>query len=845
MIDHALPQENQPVEIHLIGSSHIDPVWLWPWTDGFSEVKATFQAALDRLDEYPGFIFTCAGAAYYQWIEENFPDMFERIRQAVRQGRWVPVNGWMIQPDCNIPCGESFARQGLYAQRYYLDRFGLICDTGYNVDSFGHNGMLPQILKLSGMHHYVFSRPSELEKPGVDNLFCWQSLDGSQVLAYRIPFSYNHEDPANLFDKVGKVAAIGQQHAIPMMLFYGVGNHGGGPTIALLDKIESLRVQHPELNLCYSSPSQYMRKAMAHAGRLQVVREDLQYHAIGCYSAMLKVKQLNRRAEQRLLAGERLDTLSHVLLGTKPQTARLQQAWHRVLFNQFHDILAGCSLPEAYDDAAESYGYALQTAAEIQNQAVQRIAWQIDTLGDDQLPRSKEADWKLWGLAGKGTPVVLFNPLSFPVTVPVEACGDLHAVVRPENRDEDPYDLVAVTDADGHPQAIQQVRSTITNGKTGRFNTLFMAELPALGYATYWLHKETRPGSPPVAPLAVSDDGTRLENRFVALRLSPDGSGISGLFDKQSGRERLNGLAAAGLVIDETHSDTWGHGLSEYRDVIGRFGQGRLTMLEQGPVRVAVRVTSFWGQSRLEQDVFLYADRPDIELRIRVFWQEHHRMLKLEFPLALENGKTCAEIPYGYIERPMDGKEKPIQQWVDAHDETGGVTLINDSTYACDVLDNTIRLTLLRGAAFADHYGERDGQSRYMEQGESSLRIAVCPHGSDWSPAWAVRKARQLNSHFPLVYETYHKGPLAQSGSSLDIGSEQVVMTVLKRAEDGSGLVLRCAECAGTATDASLRLPQMERQWTAAFGPCQIRTFLIPDDPALPVLDLDLLERAQ
>lgn len=220
-------------------------------------------------------------------------------------------------------------------------------------------------------------------------------------------------------------------------------------------------------------------------------------------------------------------------------------------------------------------------------------------------------------------------------------------------------------------------------------------------------------------------------------------------------------------------------------------------------------------------------------------------MLKLEFPLALENGKTCAEIPYGYIERPMDGKEKPIQQWVDAHDETGGVTLINDSTYACDVLDNTIRLTLLRGAAFADHYGERDGQSRYMEQGESSLRIAVCPHGSDWSPAWAVRKARQLNSHFPLVYETYHKGPLAQSGSSLDIGSEQVVMTVLKRAEDGSGLVLRCAECAGTATDASLRLSQMERQWTAAFGPCQIRTFLIPDDPALPVLDLDLLERAQ
>ena len=187
----ASASDRETYQIHLIGNSHIDPVWLWPWTDGFSEVKATFQAALDRIREYPDFIFTCAGACYYQWVEQNCPDMFSQIQEAVRNKRWVPVNGWHIQPDCNIPCGESFARHSLYSQRYYLEKFGKICDVGYNVDSFGHNIMLPQILQLSGMRLYTFHRPCDNEKENLNNAFYWQSPDGSRLPAFKIPFSYN------------------------------------------------------------------------------------------------------------------------------------------------------------------------------------------------------------------------------------------------------------------------------------------------------------------------------------------------------------------------------------------------------------------------------------------------------------------------------------------------------------------------------------------------------------------------------------------------------------------------------------------------------------------------------
>ena len=148
-------------KVHLIGNAHLDPVWLWRWQEGYSEVLATFRSALDRIKESDDFIFTCAGAVYYKWVEETDYDMFEEIRERVRQGRWVIVGGWWIQPDCNIPCGESYVRQALYGQRYFREKFGIMATTGYNVDSFGHNAMLPQILKQSGINAYVFMRPNE------------------------------------------------------------------------------------------------------------------------------------------------------------------------------------------------------------------------------------------------------------------------------------------------------------------------------------------------------------------------------------------------------------------------------------------------------------------------------------------------------------------------------------------------------------------------------------------------------------------------------------------------------------------------------------------------------------
>lgn len=179
---------NKDKKLYMIGNSHIDPVWMWRWQEGFQEIKATFRSVLDRMKEYETFIFTGSSASFYEWVEENDPAMFEEIKERVKEGRWIIVGGWWIQPDCNAPSGESYVRQGLYGQKYFEEKFGVKAVCGYNVDSFGHNGNLPQILKKSGMDYYVFMRPGRHEK-GVDGeTFLWKSADGSQVKVFRIPF---------------------------------------------------------------------------------------------------------------------------------------------------------------------------------------------------------------------------------------------------------------------------------------------------------------------------------------------------------------------------------------------------------------------------------------------------------------------------------------------------------------------------------------------------------------------------------------------------------------------------------------------------------------------------------
>ncbi|MGA3221112.1 MAG: alpha-mannosidase, partial [Acidimicrobiales bacterium] len=446
--------------LYMIGNAHIDPVWLWQWQEGLHEVRATFRSALDRMDEYDDFIFTCDSVAYLEWAESVDPELFERIARRIAEGRFVVVGGWWIEPDCNLPHGESFVRQALYAQRFLSDRFGRVATVGCNVDPFGHAATLPQLLAKAGMDAYMFLRPAPKEKTLPAEVFWWASPDGSRVLAYRIPYNYESGgDPLDTFLEraLDRVPANEQQ----VMIFYGVGNHGGGPTRENLDSIERLNSAGNGLRLQPSGPRRYF-DAMAARTDLPTYVGDLQHHAVGCYSAHSGVKRWNRRAEHLLLAAERWCTVAARLDGPAYPAAELAQAWKLVLFNQFHDILAGTAIAPAYEDARDQYGYASAVASQALNLAVQSVTRRIG------IP-----------VEAGTVPYVMVNPLPWPVSSDVEF--ELEATSTAE--------VVALDEQDGAPVPVQRVQSLATLGGRHR-RTVLAVDLPALGYRVYRLRPQ-------------------------------------------------------------------------------------------------------------------------------------------------------------------------------------------------------------------------------------------------------------------------------------------------------------------------------------------------------------------
>lgn len=801
--------------LHMIGNAHIDPVWLWQWQEGFHEVKASFRSALDRMNEDAQFTFVSSSAAFYEWVEKSDPAMFEEIQARVQEGRWRVVGGWWIQPDCNIPGGESLVRQALYGQRYFLDKFGVLATTGYNVDSFGHNGMLPQILHKAGLRYYVFLRPMPHEKGLPNRLFWWESDDGSRVLAFRIMFEYLSWG-RELNTHVQRCA---EELSAPFdegLCFYGVGNHGGGPTRENIASIHRLNADPACPTLRFSDTDTFFESVLAQDLPVPVVHDELQHHASGCYAAHSGIKRWNRQAENRLIAAEKFAAVAARLTGQPYPGGNLARAWKNVLFNQFHDILAGTSLEIAYDDARHLYGETMAIADRALNYAVQALAWKIDIPYEDG-----------------AKPLVVFNPHAWPGRVNVE----VQARSLPAR-----YTLL---DDQGRAVPVQEVQSWATAGGQKRLS--FVADLPPLGYRTYRI-------VPASAPLPTESDlratSTTLENRRFRLIIDPTTGCIASLYDKQAGIEVFQDQAARPVVIDDP-SDTWSHNVFRFQDVIGAFTPQNVRLVESGPVKAVLRVTSAYERSTLVQDFTMYAGLDQIDVHVTVDWREQQKMLKLRFTVNQIFMRATYEIPYGHIQRENTGDEEPGQSWLDlsgtvrATGTTYGVSLLNDGKYSFDVNVRDIGLTVLRSPVYAHHIPAQPeaGQSyRYIDQGEQRFTYSLLPHTGGWETAGTVRRAAELNQPPIVLLATFHAGPLPQQAGYVYGEPDNVVVSVVKQAEDGSDLIVRAYETAKTAADATIYLPLWNRTIRAHFGPCEIKTFRVPADESRPVVETNLIE---
>ncbi len=792
----------------LMGNAHLDPVWQWRVPEGLALIKSTYKAALDRMEEFPDYVFTSACAGYYKWIKASEPEMFKKIQKKIEEGRWNYTGAMWVQPDCNIPSGEAFARHLLYSQKFFEENFGKKAESGYNVDSFGHNGMLPQLFAKAGINNYVYMRPcrDNGEKPNLpeNNVHWWESPDGSRVLAFRILDSYGdrlHDERLERYEE--------KSHS--QLIAYGVGNHGGGPSIETLNRAEELRQGDGKEKYIYSGPDKYFRYIRENENEnIPVVSEDLQHHASGCYSANSKIKMLNRRAENELVYAEKTDILASILTGSKPSTERIENAWERVMFNQFHDILAGCSIKPAYVDAENAFGGARQVALEVGTYAAERISWRVDTTKFLNAKPSEMRD-RLWIREGEGCPMVVFNPHSFPVDGYASfGCQWVSGVVDSNDNDVE----------------FQIVRAPYTDGRHINM-CMFRVQLPAYGYGTYFIYKEEQNYVPAIRDNQFVVTKQSIENSVVRVELDDNGA-VKSYYNKLENKEYCAAPMKA-IVCEDKDSDTWGHLVFDFNKDMGEFSKPEFKVIDEGTLKGVLKVTTHYNDSELQQYYTLYKDSPKLEVKCRIKFRENYKLLKLTFPIKTENPQAVYSMPYGFIKKEANGLEEPAQKWISVDGDSLGVSLINDGRYSFCVKDNEMRMVAARSCAYLDHYGQnyRDGELSFIDQDEMEFTYALLPHGSGDYTA-TVKEAELLNMPLTLYMETHHKGELPPVYGGIEIDCDNVLVTAVKESEDGKGYIIRAVECAGKPVMAEFDFKLFDRKFAFGFKPQEIKTIFIP-----------------
>ena len=778
--------------IRAAGNSHIDMAWLWPWTETVEVVRNTFRSALDLMREYPDFKFTMSSARTYEWMEEKYPDLFKEIEQRVREGRWEVIGGMWVEPDLNMPGGESLVRQILVGKSYFHDKFGVDVKIGWNPDSFGYSWQLPQIYKKSGIDYFVTQKLMWAHEFTTfpHKLFWWESPDGSRILTY-----FPHDYAAGIdAPQLGKDLAIWipslygtdpKQHS-EMLHLYGIGDHGGGPTRAMLDNAE--RWKKPDVvfpNLRFTTAKSFFDDLEPRLQTMKVPkwRDELyfEYHR-GVMTTQAETKRRIRTTEELLLNAEKFATLA-TLYGRKYPTEGFERGWKDLLFDDFHDIFPGSGIAVNYLDAKRNLEDVQRVGNGILDGSLSEIAAHI---------RSN----------GPGTPVVVFNPLSWPRNEVVEAEVQLLG----------PTTTIEVVDSSGRTVPSQLITQ---DSGTHRVRFLLKASVPSLGYRTYYVRGTPKTSA---APLEIKATADTLENDVVRLKVDQQTGCMTSLFDKRSKRESL---APSETDTGGPKQSVCGNLLQTFRDKPKQWDAWNIDadfekehwdldhpdevkLVENGPLRAVLRVKNHFQNSTFVRDIAVTAGSPRVDVHMTADWHEKHILLKVAVPSSAHNERATFEIPYGSIERPTTrntpaekGKfEVPALQWADLSDATHGVSLLNDCKYGYDAKGNVLRLSLLRSSEWPDPHAD---------EGRHEFTYSFYPHGGGWQEGLTVRQGYELN--YPLLTRQIekHDGDFMDEFSFLGLQQENVVLTALKKGERSDDLIARFYEWAGKESDVRLQ----------------------------------------
>ena len=704
----------------MIGNAHIDPVWLWRWQAGVDEALASFRSAADRCDEYPEFVYTRGEAWLFEQVEKIDPELFGRARRLVSEGRWHLTGGQYVQPDVNAPTEMGLRRQILRGQRYFGDRFGVRPKVGYNVDSFGHPATLPDILADYGYEGYVFHRPAahQVELPA--QAFRWRGSGGGEVIGFRISPAYVTRTD-DLYGQIRLALDAADPDLGHTMCFYGVGNHGGGPTKGNIEYILENLHSFPDAELRFSTPQAFFDAITARREDLPVVTEELQRTFPGCYSVMHDIKQEQRLGEHLLdQSGRLVENLVEDEEERQVFHDRIDAAWDDLLFTAFHDILAGTSIPAAWRSVRAMQGRARIIGEEVSVEVTRRWARHALPPVDQQQ-------------------IVVLNPDEGPWEGQVEHEPYL---------DFDVWGSRWLSDARGDPVDFQLIQPE-AGAHVER--VIFPASIPARGHARFLVRDDAPPDIPgPRTDLEASSG--HISNAH--LRADLDATGIRAL---TTGGRNVLGEGGARLHLRQDHTDTWTFHTDRFDEPVSEVFEGEGWVVEEaGPLRARVRLEGTLGGSRVRWTLTLHRDDPRLWIGLEVNFSERFELLQMPVRLSGTPVRRTDGLAGGLVERDPGPTEWPVQGWSRVEVAGGQLALVTADAYSLSGDGNLWQWTLLRSPKMAWGGGEPlvyGGRDWHTDQGQHTFEFVLLA-GEDLAETTLHDAARQ-QAQPPVLFDRY------------------------------------------------------------------------------------------
>lgn len=801
--------------MHLICNAHIDPMWQWEWEEGIGAVLSTFRVAVELCEKEDAFIFNHNEAMIYEWIEEYEPELFERIKLLVKDGKWHVMGGWYLQPDCNMLNGESFIRQALYGLSYFKEKFGVRPTAAINFDSFGHTKGLVQILNRCGYDSYFITRPNRDDFHTEDFAFIWEGFAGSEVIVAR---SGSYNSPlGKATEKIQEYMEAFADYNAGFVL-WGVGNHGGGPSRKDLQDI-SLMIDEDN-RICHSTPEQYIQDVSGERESLQRIKKSLWPFSVGCYTSQILIKQKHRQLENQLVYAEKMAAQTTALGLSEYPSDQLLVAAKDLMLAQFHDVLPGTSVQPVEQQGIMLLDHGLEETRRIKAEAFFALCQGQAKAKDGEIP------------------ILVYNPHPYPVTTTVE-CEFMLA-----DQNHEPVFTLPTVYAGEQKVKSQPEKENSNIPLDWRKKVVFLAELEPMNISRFDIRLQTLKEKP-LPELKLYKGKYTLENEQVSIKINAD----TGLLEEMvtDGFSCLQ--EGVKLAVYDDNEDPWGMTVNAFDKRLGEFKllssaeaakfskikathMDPVRVIEDGEVRTVIEALLGYNDSRACIRYCFDKHSNQIGIKIKTYFMEKDKMLKLEIPTTLKDAEFLGKTAFGLNHLETNGHEMTAQEYVVLTDGSRAFSCINTGNYGFSSKDGNLQISLIRTVAYCAHpYEEReilpqDRLTPRVDQGERDFEFYISC--SEHDERMSVIEAESALIHqAPMAVSFFPSGEGEAPKTLCQLDNKTVQLVAVKKAERGDGYIFRLYNSVEQEQEFELQIPLLGSEISDTLIGYEFKTYLV------------------